>query len=111
MTLEDGTQLITSGDHRFLTNRGWKHVTGAGGDSGRRPHLTVNNELLGTGGFASPPSESSDYKRGYLCGIVRGDGHVASRVYTKPDGALVVTTLFDSRSPTSRPAASSPVPA
>ena len=87
VTLEDGTQLITSGDHRFLTNRGWKHVTGAGGDSGRRPHLTVNNELLGTGGFASPPSESSDYKRGYLCGIVRGDGHVASRAYTKPDGS------------------------
>jgi hypothetical protein len=26
--LEDGTQLICSGDHRFLTERGWKHVTG-----------------------------------------------------------------------------------
>ena len=29
VTLEDGTELIASGDHRFLTNRGWKHVTGA----------------------------------------------------------------------------------
>src|SRR5437899_8599213 len=28
-TLEDGAELITSGDHRFLSNRGWKHVTGA----------------------------------------------------------------------------------
>ena len=28
VTLEDGTELVTSGDHRFLTNRGWKHVTG-----------------------------------------------------------------------------------
>src|SRR5579863_9832163 len=27
--LEDGTQLVTSGDHRFLTGRGWRHVTGA----------------------------------------------------------------------------------
>src|SRR5262252_10858710 len=27
-TLEDGTELITSGDHRFLTDRGWKYVTG-----------------------------------------------------------------------------------
>src|SRR5436309_15913170 len=26
VTLEDGTELISSGDHRFLTNRGWKHV-------------------------------------------------------------------------------------
>ena len=29
VTLEDGTELIASGDHRFLTRRGWKHVTGA----------------------------------------------------------------------------------
>ena len=28
--LEDGTQLVCSGDHRFLTERGWKYVTGAG---------------------------------------------------------------------------------
>src|SRR6266516_5341730 len=28
ITLEDGTKLITSGDHRFLTGRGWKYVTG-----------------------------------------------------------------------------------
>ena len=27
----DGTTLVTSGDHRFLTERGWKHVTGAEG--------------------------------------------------------------------------------
>src|SRR5579872_6634465 len=29
VTIADGTMLITSGDHRFLTERGWKHVTGA----------------------------------------------------------------------------------
>ena len=28
VVLEDGTELIASGDHRFLTRRGWKHVTG-----------------------------------------------------------------------------------
>jgi hypothetical protein len=27
--LEDGTTLIASGDHRFLSDQGWKHVTGA----------------------------------------------------------------------------------
>ena len=26
--LEDGTQLVCSGDHRFLTERGWRYVTG-----------------------------------------------------------------------------------
>ena len=25
--LEDGTELVTSGDHRFLSERGWKHVS------------------------------------------------------------------------------------
>ena len=37
VTLADGTELVASGDHRFLTNRGWKHVTGAmsGSISGR----------------------------------------------------------------------------
>ena len=55
VTLEDGTELVASGDHRFLTNRGWKYVTGAEQGAEQRPHLTVNNELLGTGRFAAPP--------------------------------------------------------
>jgi DNA repair photolyase len=88
VTLEDGTELIASGDHRFLTNRGWKHVTGTGAGEGRRPHLTTNNELLGTGGFASPPEFTSDYKRGYLCGLLRGDAHIASRVYERANGRV-----------------------
>jgi DNA repair photolyase len=83
VTLEDGTELVTSGDHRFLTNRGWKHVTGDGQGAGRRPHLTPANELLGTGGFAEPPRETADYRRGYLCGLVRGDGTLASRLYVR----------------------------
>jgi hypothetical protein len=27
ITLEDGTQIVAGGDHRFLTERGWKFVT------------------------------------------------------------------------------------
>jgi DNA repair photolyase len=87
VTLEDGTELIASGDHRFLTNRGWKYVTGAYGGPEQRPHLTTNNELLGTGRFAAGPEESSDYKRGYLCGIVRGDGHIGTYSYARPGRA------------------------
>src|SRR5215472_5875588 len=51
-TLEDGTELVTSGDHRFLTERGWKHVTDAPRGQ-QRPHLTVNNKLMGTGALAT----------------------------------------------------------
>jgi DNA repair photolyase len=48
VTLEDGTQLVASGDHRFLTaQRGWKYVTGAEQGSARRPHLTLNSKLMG----------------------------------------------------------------
>jgi DNA repair photolyase len=74
VTLEDGTKLVTSGDHRFLTERGWKHVTGAEQGSDQRPFLTTNNKLMGFGGFAEPPKESVAYRRGYLCGMIRGDG-------------------------------------
>ena len=81
ITLEDGTKLVTSGDHRFLTERGWKHVTGAEQGPDQRPFLTTNNKLMGFGGLPEPPKESADYRRGYLCGMVRGDGHIRSGSY------------------------------
>jgi DNA repair photolyase len=87
ITLEDGTELITSGDHRFLSDRGWKHVTGSEQGSDRRPHLTLNNKLMGTGRFACAPEDCPDYREGYLCGLIRGDGHLASYRYTRADGA------------------------
>ncbi len=81
VTLEDGTRLITSGDHRFLTGRGWKHVTGTECGAHRRPHLTLQNKLMGTGGFAEPPKPTADYRRGYLCGMIRGDAYLASDIH------------------------------
>jgi DNA repair photolyase len=83
VTLEDGTELVTSGDHRFLTDRGWKHVTGSEHGKYRRPHLTLNNKLMGTGQFTAPPDGGPDYRRGYLCGMIRGDGHVGSYSYPR----------------------------
>ena len=82
--LEDGTQLVSSGDHRFLTERGWKHVTGTECGPLRRPHLTVNNKLMGVGGFAEPPKETAAYRRGYLCGMIRGDASVRNLPYQQP---------------------------
>jgi len=84
ITLEDGTELVASGDHRFLTKRGWKYVIGAEQGRGQRPFLTTNNELLGVGSLGAQPRESKEYRRGYLCGMIRGDGHVGSYSYPRP---------------------------
>jgi DNA repair photolyase len=51
--LEDGAELITSGDHRFLSDRGWRYVTETSCGCHRRPHLAVNESLIGTGSFGS----------------------------------------------------------
>jgi DNA repair photolyase len=82
--LEDGTELVASGDHRFLTDRGWKYVTGAEAGPARRPHLTTNDKLIGTGGFSSGPAFSENYRSGYLCGIIRGDASLGSYSYDGP---------------------------
>src|ERR1700741_3870995 len=67
IVLQDGTELVAGGDHRFLTERGWKFVAGAA--AGQRPYLTANNKLMGVGAFAPPPAENGNYSRGYLCGL------------------------------------------
>lgn len=54
ITLADGTTLVASGDHRFLTERGWKYVTGAMQAAERRPYLTVGDPLVGFGGGEPP---------------------------------------------------------
>lgn len=83
ITLQNGTQLTAAGDHRFLTRRGWKFVTGTEQGSQQRPHLTLNDSLLGTGRFSgSPDQNDSEYQRGYLCGMIRGDGHLATYSYS-----------------------------
>ncbi|HEX6206171.1 MAG TPA: radical SAM protein [Solirubrobacterales bacterium] len=84
IVLEDGTALIASSDHRFLTNRGWKYVTGAEQGSGQRPFLTTRNEMLGLGSLGPNRRASEEYRRGYLCGMIRGDGHVGSYSYARP---------------------------
>ena len=87
VTLEDDTELVCSGDHRFLTERGWKHVIGTEyGGPLQRPFLTVNNKLMGVGGFAEPPKDTAAFRRGYLCGMIRGDGSIqGDRPYPQID--------------------------
>src|SRR5439155_24359575 len=81
--LEDDTELIASGDHRFLSNRGWKYVIGAYGGPLQRPHLTTRNHLVGTGRIAYAPAHDDDYRVDYLCGMIRGDGHIGHYSYAR----------------------------
>jgi DNA repair photolyase len=82
VSLADGTELIASGDHRFLTARGWKHVVPAERPA-QRPFLTTNNSLMGIGRvFADTFAETDAYRRGYLCGMIRGDATLARYDYS-----------------------------
>ena len=95
VVLADGTQLVCSGDHRFLTERGWRYVTRAGFAGLRpRPHLIAGHALMGTGGFAEPPKQTTAYRRGYLCGLIRGDGSGGHYSYPQPDRPVGRTGLF-----------------
>jgi DNA repair photolyase len=94
VTLEDGTELIASEDHRFLTGRGWRHVIGAESGLPQRPHLTLNSKLLGPGGCVAQPTVDDDYRRGYLCAMIRGNGHLGWHAYARATGKQGVVHPF-----------------
>jgi DNA repair photolyase len=77
LSLAGGTELVSSGDHRFLTARGWRFVD-CGDGAAQRPHLTLSNTLMGFGAVESPARrlDAREYRRGYLCGLIRRDGHL-----------------------------------
>ena len=43
ITLKNGATLVTGSDHRFLTDGGWKFVSGEAGAT--RPHLNIDEPL------------------------------------------------------------------
>ncbi|WP_295841808.1 intein-containing Rv2578c family radical SAM protein [uncultured Microbacterium sp.] len=83
VTLADGTEIEGSADHRFLTERGWKHVTDSPLAGEQRPHLTVSNRLQGFGTGARPYAQAMgpDWRQGYLTGMVRGDAMILHKTY------------------------------
>ena len=82
IVMENGTQVICSPDHRWLTNRGWKHTMGAMQGKGRQPYLTLANRIFGIGKILDPVKETKDYKRGYLAGNLRTDGSMGIYDYS-----------------------------
>src|SRR2546425_9122007 len=84
ITLEDATRLIASGDHRFLTERGWKFVTGTEHGPNQRPFLTTNNKLMGFGAFCARPEKNSDYRRGHIRGPTRRAGLLGGCTAERP---------------------------
>jgi DNA repair photolyase len=76
--LDDDTRLIASEEHRFLSSRGWNHVTGSDWGPLQRPHLTLSSRLLGPGGCVSAPEQDASYQRGYLTGVIRGQENLGS---------------------------------
>lgn len=78
LELENGISVTCSGNHRWLTSRGdWKYVTGRMAGMHRRPYLTEGKTIIrGLGKVVDSTQwkETFDYKHGYLCGIMQGDG-------------------------------------
>lgn len=88
LTLRDGTEIVASGDHRFLTARGWKHVAPLPRGEDQRPYLTTNISLMGFGLGSgtvdcAAPRGGIGYRRGYLTGMIRGDGMLIDKTYLR----------------------------
>ena len=79
VSLADGTRLVASAEHRFLTTDGWLHLADSSREEMPRAHLTEGSVLLGPGGSVEGPVRDRDYMRGYVTGVYRADGHVAAR--------------------------------
>jgi DNA repair photolyase len=59
VSLDNGVTLVASGDHRFLTHRGWKYVSASAEEESRR-YLTTGDRLLGIGRHADPSADTLD---------------------------------------------------
>ncbi len=77
VALADGTELVASGDHRFLTDGGWRYVTSGGT---KRAELTLGAAFVGTGDLGAVAEPGYEYMRGYVCGTIRGESTAFERL-------------------------------
>jgi DNA repair photolyase len=97
--LADGTDIVASGNHRFLTDHGWKHVAGAANGLGHWPYIVEGDRLMGVGVGAGAGVSSAGVEVSGRAARVRIDGYP---VTTHP-GLTVVSveslgadvTMFD----------------
>jgi DNA repair photolyase len=94
LMLADGTSITASADHRFLSDRGWKFVTGTDNGPHRRPHLTTGNKLMGVGMTTGSLESTPFYRQGYLCGVIGGDGHMGVRKHELRTGGEGIRCHF-----------------
>jgi DNA repair photolyase len=60
VVLEDGRELLASGDHRFLTEEGWKYVRAGELSDAVSPDLTEDDKLIGMIDVGGRPGEVPD---------------------------------------------------
>ena len=68
---------MASGEHRFLTEQGWRHVSGGWCRFGPAPAAAPGQPPAGPGPRRAAQGHgehTAPYRQGYLCGLVRGDG-------------------------------------
>src|SRR5207247_2453681 len=53
-----------------------------------RPELRIGNKMMRVGALAHAPVKNEYYRLGYLCGVIRGDGHLASHRFRRGNGAI-----------------------
>ena len=84
VVLNNGTKLVCSAEHRWLTKRGWKYTIDESNGQNKRPLLTKNDFLIGLPykEFAQYPI-TDEYRKGYLAGIIRGDANFKEYHYEK----------------------------
>ncbi|WP_211340159.1 hypothetical protein [Solirubrobacter pauli] len=107
VSLEDGTELVASGDHRFLTRRGWRYVT-AGTEAGPAtvsgpvagPGLAAADRTVTVGGRVAPSASASGPRFASGAFSVPGTGTVPHA-----DGALAAVAAGASGSAPGRGAA------
>jgi DNA repair photolyase len=49
---------------------------------------------MGTGAFAERALQNADYRRGYLCGLIRGDAHLKTYTYQRNQGRTDTSHQF-----------------